>query len=146
MANPSIINVDIRPEILKDAVVKDGMTVLQDAGGVIPKYAVMGVVTASGKLKRSAAASTDGSQFAKYVTLNPIDAVAGDVTNATVLRMGSIRADALVFTGSETLATLSNITVGGDGDPVTSLSFEQQLQMLGIVARDGKELGALDNQ
>jgi hypothetical protein len=147
MPNPSIINVDIRPEIIKDAVVKAGFTVAQDAGGVIPRFAVMGVINANGHLKRAAAASTDGSQFAKYVTLEPIDATAGTVTGVRVLRLGSIRSDALKFTGSETLATTSNIAVGADaGTAATILTFEQQLQINGIIAREGTELGDLDNQ
>lgn len=135
MANPTITNyTDKDPLWLDEQPLGDTLTVAQDAGGVIPKGAVLGVITSGGKLKRAASASVDGSQIAKYIAAQAIDATGGDVT-AYVIKKGVIREDGPVFTGSETLAT----AVGG-------VSYKDQLRDVGIFTRSTSQINGTDNQ
>jgi hypothetical protein len=137
MPNPEKVSNDIRPIVIGAYPLAEKRTIAQDASGVIPKGAVLGVITASGKLKRCASASTDGSALPFFVTTREIDAIAGDVTEAMVVRRGDVRADALVFTGVETLATSSANT--------NNLTFRENLMRNGLAPIDGSTIGRYDN-
>ena len=95
------------------------------------------VAAGSGKLKRSVAASVDGSQYPKYFPTRELNAVAGDLTSVQVLRRAEVRSDGLVFTGSETLATV----VPGTGGK----TFRDLLIATDIIPIDGQTIGRFDN-
>jgi hypothetical protein len=92
------------------------------------------VSAGSKKLKRSVSTATDGSEIPKYLAFSAIDATSGDVVTEVYLR-GLVRKDAIVFTGSETLATV-----------VRGKTMQEWLELSNIFPDDGTELGKLDNQ
>ena len=97
------------------------------------------VAAGSGKLKRSVSTAVDGSQYPKYVLVDEVDAIAGDVIRELVYAT-NVREDFLVFTGSETLA--SNV----DGN-----NFRYHLAQVGgdfggIMCISGTNLTGYDNQ
>ena len=61
-------------------------TVTLLAGTSYPVGAVLGRITASGKMKLSTATGTDGAQNAAAVLLYDVDATAADATGIVVLR------------------------------------------------------------
>jgi hypothetical protein len=97
-------------------------------------FFIFPVAAGSGKLKRSVSTATDGSEIPKYLAFNAINAVGGDVTRDVYLR-GLVRKEAIVFTGSETLATV-----------VRGKTMQQWLELSNIFPDDGQNFGALDNQ
>lgn len=60
----------------------------------LPRGSIMGIITASGKLKLTNVASTDGSEVPFCVLSNTIDATAADVLT-TVFVAGEFNKDAL---------------------------------------------------
>ena len=75
------------------------------AGQVLPRGALMGRITASGKLTLSTAAATDGSQVPYGILLDAFDATAGDVTCGVYIR-GEFDPDSITFGAGQTRAGL----------------------------------------
>lgn len=86
--------------------------------------AVLGRITASGKMKLSTATGTDGAQNAAAVLLYDVDATAADATGIVVLRGPAIVSKAaLVFDASV-------------DDAAKTAAKHAQLTALGIIPRD----------
>ena len=86
--------------------------------------AVLGRITASGKMKLSTATGTDGAQNAAAVLLYDVDATAADATGIVVLRGPAIVSKAaLVFDASV-------------DDAAKTAAKHAQLIALGIIPRD----------
>ncbi len=105
MANPNIALNDIRPIVisgLPSAVAKT----ITSGQGTLAAGSVLGVITSGGKLKLTVTGAGDGSQTPKYVLIEAVDATS-DVTGVKkkLLASGTVRGSALVFGGSDTLAT-----------------------------------------
>lgn len=99
-------------------------TVTLLAGTNYPVGAVLGRITASGKMKLSTATGTDGAQNAAAVLLYDVDATAADVTGIVVLRGPAIVSKAaLVFDASV-------------DDAAKTAAKHAQLTALGIIPRD----------
>ena len=99
-------------------------TVTLLAGTNYPVGAVLGRITASGKMKLSTATGTDGAQNAAAVLLYDIDATAADATGIVVLRGPAIVSKAaLVFDASV-------------DDAAKTAAKHAQLTALGIIPRD----------
>ncbi|NRP50600.1 hypothetical protein XMV201_002367 [Aliiroseovarius sp. xm-v-201] len=99
-------------------------TVTLLAGANYPVGAVLGRITASGKMKLSTATGTDGAQNAAAVLLYDVDATAADATGIVVLRGPAIVSKAaLVFDASV-------------DDAAKTLAKHAQLTTLGIIPRD----------
>ena len=99
-------------------------TVTLLAGTNYPVGAVLGRITASGKMKLSTATGTDGAQNAAAVLLYDVDATAADATGIVVLRGPAIVSKAaLVFDASV-------------DDAAKTAAKHAQLTALGIIPRD----------
>jgi hypothetical protein len=99
-------------------------TVTLLAGATYPVGAVLGRITASGKMKLSTATGTDGAQNAAAVLLYDVDATAADATGIAVLRGPAIVSKAaLVFDASV-------------DDAAKTAAKHAQLAALGIIPRD----------
>ena len=99
-------------------------TVTLLAGANYSVGAVLGRITASGKMKLSTAAGTDGAQNAAAVLLYDVDARAADATGIVVLRGPAIVSKAaLVFDASV-------------DDAAKTTAKHAQLTALGILPRD----------
>lgn len=95
------------------------------------------VSAGSGEVARSVSTAVDGSQFPKYVTSAEIDATAGARSNIQVVKVAKVRKDGLVFTGSETIAT---VVPGTNGK-----TFGQLLEATGIIPIPGDTVPRFDN-
>ncbi|MDV7272098.1 head decoration protein [Thioclava sp. A2] len=94
------------------------------AGTAYPVGAVLGRITASGKLKLSAATGTDGAQTAAGVLLYAVDATAADATGIVLVRGPALVSKAtLVFDASV-------------DDATKTAAKHAQLTALGIIPRD----------
>ena len=99
-------------------------TVTLLAGTNYPVGAVLGRVTASGKMKLSTATGTDGAQNAAAVLLYDVDATGADATGIVVVRGPAIVSKAaLVFDASV-------------DDAAKTAAKQVQLTALGIIPRD----------
>lgn len=99
-------------------------TVTLLAGTNYPVGAVLGRITASGKMKLSTATGTDGAQNAAAVLLDDVDATAADATGIVVVRGPAIVSKAaLVFDASV-------------DDAAKTAAKHVQLTALGIIPRD----------
>ena len=99
-------------------------TVTLLAGANYPVGAVLGRITASGKMKLSTATGTDGAQNAAAVLLYDVNATAADATGIVVLRGPAIVSKAaLVFDASV-------------DDAAKKAAKHAQLTAIGIVPRD----------
>ena len=99
-------------------------TVTLMAGTNYPVGAVLGRITASGKMKLSTATGTDGVQNAAAVLLYDVDATAADATGIVVLRGPAIVSKAaLVFDASV-------------DDTAKTAAKHAQLTALGIIPSD----------
>lgn len=105
MANPVITDRDGTPLFIGTAYKSPtDLTILQDAAAVIAKGTVMGIITASSKLKKTDSGSADGSEIPRYVLPREIDAIAGDVTGQRPIAVAVLNANLLIFGGSDTVA------------------------------------------
>lgn len=99
-------------------------TVTLVAGTNYPVGAVLGRITASGKMKLSTATGTDGAQNATAVLLYDVDATAADATGIVVVRGPAIVSKAaLVFDA-------------GVDDAAKTAAKHAQLTALGIIPRN----------
>jgi len=99
-------------------------TVTLLAGTNYPVGAVLGRITASGKMKLSTATGTDGAQTAAAVMLYAVDATEGDATGIVVVRGPALVSKAaLVFDASV-------------DDAAKTAAKHTQLTALGIIPRD----------
>ena len=99
-------------------------TVTLKAGVAYPLGAVLGRITASGKMKLSTATGTDGAQNAAAVLLYDVDATGADATGIVVVRGPAIVSKAaLVFDASV-------------DDAAKTAAKHVQLTALGIIPRD----------
>ena len=99
-------------------------TVTLLAGTNYPVGAVLGRITASGKMKLSTAAGSDGAQTAAAVMLYAVDATAGDATGIVLVRGPALVSKAaLVFDASV-------------DDAAKTAAKHAQLTALGIIPRD----------
>lgn len=112
-----VLKYEINPNFTRETV-----TLL--AGTNYPVGAVLGRITASGKLKLSTATGTDGAQNAAAILLYAIDAAAADATGIVVVRGPAIISkSALVFDASV-------------DDATKTAAKQAQLTALGIIPRD----------
>ena len=112
-----VLKYEINPNFTRETV-----TLL--AGTNYPVGAVLGRITASGKMKLSTATGTDGAQNAAGVLLYDVDATAADATGIVVMRGPAIVAKAaLVFDASV-------------DDAAKTAAKHAQLTALGIIPRD----------
>ncbi len=112
-----VLKYEINPNFTRETV-----TLL--AGTNYPVGAVLGRITASGKMKLSTATGTDGAQNAAAVLLYDVDATAADATGIVVMRGPAIVAKAaLVFDASI-------------DDTAKTAAKHAQLTALGIIPRD----------
>ncbi len=81
------------------------MRTVASGEGELPRGAVMGQVTASGKLRLVNSAHTDGSEKPFTVLAEPVDATAADVPNTATYDTGEYNIAALTFGGTDTYAT-----------------------------------------
>ena len=101
---------------------RDLVTVL--AGEVLPLGAVVGRVSASGKVKALDPIATDGSEIAVGVLITPQDALAGDQTDGLIIARHAIVADHAV-------------TWPAGMTPLQKATALHQLNALGILVRSG---------
>ena len=101
---------------------RDQVTVL--AGEVLPLGAVVGQVTATGKVKALDPSASDGSEVVCGVLITPQDALSGDQTDGLMIARHAIVAD-------HALTWPIGIT---DSQKAIALS---QLKALGILVRTG---------
>ena len=101
---------------------RDQVTVL--AGEVLPIGAVVGQVTASGKIKALDPSATDGSEVARGVLIAPQDALSGDQTDGLIIARHAIVSD-------HALTWPQGIT------PLQKANAIHQLKALGILVRTG---------
>ena len=100
-------------------------TVTLLAGTIYPVGAVLGRITASGKMKISPATGTDGAQNAAAVLLYDVDATAADATGIVVLR-------------GPTIVSHEGLAYDGTVDDAAKITAKiTQLAAVGIIARDG---------
>ena len=112
-----VLKYEINPNFTRETV-----TLL--AGTNYPVGAVLGRLTASGKLKLSTATGTDGAQNAAAILLYAVDAAAADATGIVVVRGPAIISkSALVFDASV-------------DDTAKTAAKHAQLTALGIIPRD----------
>jgi hypothetical protein len=94
------------------------------AGHNLPLGAVVGIVTASGKVKPLDPSATDGSQLAAGVLLQPCDAALAERNDGLIVARHAIVAD-------HALTWPTGITVGEKATAVL------QLKALGVLVRHG---------
>jgi hypothetical protein len=112
-----VLKYELNPNFTRESV-----TLL--AGTAYPVGAVLGRVTASGKLKLSTAAGSDGAQTVAGVLLYAVDATAADITGIVLMRGPAIVSKAaLVFDASV-------------DDATKTATKHAQLTALGIIPRD----------
>jgi hypothetical protein len=112
---------------------KKTFTILQS--GSILEGTVMGIITASQKLKPTDSVSVDGSEIPRFILLADVDTTAGDVDREVGVR-GDFNEDKLVF-----------VNGGNDIDTVVAtLSFYVHLKANGILAVPVTQLDQFDNQ
>ena len=94
------------------------------SGQTLPLGAVVGIVTATGKVKQVDPSATDGTQYAAGVLMQAIDAVLIDREDGLMVARHAIVADhALTWPAAITAAE--------------KLSAIQQLKSLGVLIRKG---------
>jgi hypothetical protein len=94
------------------------------SGQVLPLGAVIGIQTASGKVKVVDPSATDGSQVAAGVLLQAIDAASGDKKSGiAVVRHAMVSDRGLIWPSAMTSLEKANAT--------------QQLKTLGVLVRKG---------
>lgn len=99
-------------------------SVIASGSGLVEVGTVLGQVTASGKFAPIDPAAADGTEIAKRISLEKVDATAADAPRVVVLsRMAEVVQQALVWPVGIT-----------DGQKAAALS---QLEAVGIVARNG---------
>ena len=112
-----LLKYELNPNFIRETV-----TLL--TGTNYPVGAVLGRITASGKMKLSTATGTDGAQNASAVLLYATDATAADATGIVVVRGPAIVSKAaLVFDASV-------------DDAAKTAAKHAQLTTLGIIPRD----------
>lgn len=79
------------------------VTVLQ--GQVLPRGAVLGLITASGKYKLSASGASDGSQTPDLILAEAVDATSADAT-ALAYERGDFNSNALTLGTGHTVASV----------------------------------------
>jgi Bacteriophage lambda head decoration protein D len=82
-------------------------TILGSQGTILPNT-VLGIVTASGKLKVAASGSSDGSQTLAAISTTVIDTSSGDVVAPVVIGHASYPKTGLIYSGSDTASTFFN--------------------------------------
>jgi len=81
-------------------VVISGVTVASGQGKLV-RGSVLGIITDGGKANLVASTATDGSQTAKYILMEDVDATSADVM-AQCYCSGEFNSAALVFGGTDT--------------------------------------------
>jgi len=87
-------------------VVSENGTLL--AGQALPRGALLGRITASGKLNLSTAAATDGSQVPYGILYDAYDATAGDLVGVGVYIKGEFNPNAMTFGAGQTVASVKD--------------------------------------
>jgi hypothetical protein len=86
---------------------------IASGAGVLPRGALLGKITASGKYILSLAAAADGSQVPDAVLLEPVDATAADV-DAAVALAGEFAIQGVTFGAGHTAAEAEAALRGKD--------------------------------
>lgn len=135
MGNPTNAFRDNTPLVIGAAFKAAGKTILTGQG-TLAVGSVLGVVTASQKLKLCGIANGDGSEVARFILLKETDTSAGDVTSQDVLKAGHVNGNKLAFGSTDTIASV----VAASG-----LSHDENLKANGIIAVLGSDLELYDN-
>src|SRR5690242_2974708 len=109
------------------------------SGQNLPAGAVLGRITASGKLTQLAPAAVDGSQHAVAVLFDNIDATAGDVTGCVLIaRMAEVKDSGSLSSAAPALATgfLNTIQWPGGITGPQKATATAELEALGIIVRN----------
>lgn len=95
---PSVYEVDYTPDrlIAGESHIATRSFVLQ-AGQVLPRGAVVGTVTASGKLVLSTQAASDGSQNPIGILADSYDSTVGDLAGCAVYERGEFNENAITL-------------------------------------------------
>jgi hypothetical protein len=91
------------PDKLNDRDTVTRVRTIAAGGGVLPRGALLGKITATGKYILSLAAAADGSQVPDAVLLEPVDATAADVPGAVALA-GKFSQQGVTFGAGQTVA------------------------------------------
>lgn len=108
---------------------------------------LIGRIASSGKITICSAAATDGSQFPIGVLVSEITALAnsGEI-DATYAITGNVEETKILFSGSETLATVVTINDSVPAATTYTRTLRDLIQQAGIVLVAGEELTDFDNQ
>ncbi|MGI4798496.1 MAG: head decoration protein [Janthinobacterium lividum] len=87
-------------------VVSENGTLL--AGQALPRGALLGRITASGKLTLSTATATDGSQVPYGILYDAYDATAGDLAGVGLYVKGEFNGNAMTFGAGQTVASVKD--------------------------------------
>lgn len=139
MAYQSRTNHDISSFVVKNARVRGGYTLKQDAT-VYAKLTLLAQVAADLKLVPfTDETAVDGTKFPKFILVNEHNAISADVTNVEVYELGEFLDRGIVIRNSKTLDTKINIATGYD------LTVRQALQQMGIYFREDIDLDGPEN-
>ncbi len=136
MGNPYNAHLDNRPLVIGGGYNASGKVILKSQG-VLAEGTVLGIITASQKLKVCGIGNGDGSETAAYVLTKEVDASGGaDITAVEVLKAGVVNGDKLIFSGVETLASVV---------AATGKTHDENLRSNGIITLTGSDLELYDN-
>jgi hypothetical protein len=76
--------------------------------GVIQPNTVLGLVTASGKMKIAASGSSDGSQTLAALSNGIIDTTSGDTTGSIIIGNVFLPKSGIIYSGGDTTSTFFN--------------------------------------
>lgn len=98
---------------------RDNVTLV--SGQVVAAGEVLGIITSGGKYATYDNQASDGTQTAKAVSINAVDASAGDTVIAVISRSAEVNTDELVFSGTSS--------------PTDNAAGVVDLALVGIIAR-----------
>lgn len=67
------------------------------SGQVVKAGQVLGIITSGGKYSAYSNQNSDGTEVAKAISINAVDATAGDTTIAVIARDAEVNADELTY-------------------------------------------------
>lgn len=111
--NPTPLRAGDFPMLSRPVTIASGANA---AGAVLARGTVLGAITAGGKLTRSAAAATDGSQTPKAILAADVDASAADVV-APAYYTGEFADLMMTFGAGHTQATV-DAAFAASGQPI----------------------------
>jgi hypothetical protein len=111
--NPVVSDATVAPAV-DDLLAGDNVGPVTDgratilSGQVLSRGALLGRVTASGKLTLSTSAAVNGAEVPVAILANDVDASGGDVTNSLVYTAGEFNERKVIFGTGHTAASVRN--------------------------------------